>query len=48
MRLLLGYARYDQLELVERVYDLDRNEWRLLQNFFQPIMKLKKKEHRMR
>ena len=44
VRLLLGYARYDQPELVELVHDLYRNEWRLLQNFFQPIMKLKKKE----
>ena len=24
--------------------DLYRNEWRLLQNFFQPVMKLEKKE----
>jgi hypothetical protein len=46
VRLLLGYARYDQPELVELVHDLYRNEWRLLQNFFQPIMKLKKKERR--
>lgn len=44
VRLLLGYARYDQPELVDLVHDLYRNEWRLLQNFFQPIMKLKKKE----
>jgi hypothetical protein len=44
VRLLLGYARYDQPELVELVHDLYRNSWRLLQNFFQPIMKLKKKE----
>lgn len=44
VRQLLGYARYDQPELVEVVHDLYRNEWRLLQNFFQPIMKLRKKE----
>lgn len=44
VRQLLGYARYEQPELVELVHDLYRNEWRLLQNFFQPIMKLKKKE----
>jgi hypothetical protein len=44
VRLLLGYARYDQPELVDLVHELYRNEWRLLQNFFQPIMKLKKKE----
>jgi len=44
VRQLLGYARYDQPELVDIVHDLYRNEWRLLQNFFQPIMKLRKKE----
>jgi hypothetical protein len=44
VRQLLGYARYDQPDLVELVDDLYRNEWRLLQNFFQPIMKLRKKE----
>lgn len=37
---LLGYARYDQPELVERVHALYRGPWRLLQNFFQPVMKL--------
>jgi len=46
VRQLLGYARYDQPEVVEVVHDLYRNEWRLLQNVFQPIMKLKKKERR--
>lgn len=40
VRQLLGYARYDQPELVDVVHDLYRNEWRLLQNFFQPVMKL--------
>jgi hypothetical protein len=44
VRQLLGYARYDNPELVELVDDLYRNEWRLLQNFFQPVMKLEKKE----
>lgn len=44
VRQLLGYARYDRRELVGLVQDLYRNEWRLLQNFFQPIMKLRKKE----
>ncbi len=40
VRLLLGYARYDQPELVALVHQLYRRDWRLLQNFFQPIMKL--------
>lgn len=44
VRQLLGYARYDKPELVDAVEALYRNEWRLLQNFFQPVMKLKKKE----
>ncbi len=44
VRQLLGYARYDQPELVERVQQLYRNEWRLLQNFFQPVMKLRNKQ----
>ena len=46
VRQLLGYARYDRPELVEVVDDLYRNEWRLLQNFFQPVMKLKAKLRR--
>lgn len=44
VRQLLGYARYDKPELVALVDDLYRHEWRLLQNFFQPVMKLEKKE----
>ncbi len=40
VRLLLGYARYDQPELVDVVQRLYRRDWRLLQNFFQPILKL--------
>lgn len=44
VRQLLGYARYDQPELVALVQDLYRNEWRLLLNFFQLIMKLRKKK----
>ena len=43
VRLLLGYARYDQPDLVPLVQQLYRRDWRLLQNFFQPIMKLSKK-----
>lgn len=44
MRQLLGYARYDKPELVALVDDLYRHEWRRLQNFFQPVMKLEKKD----
>lgn len=43
VRQLLGYARYDQPELVDLVHSLYRNEWRLLQNFFHPVMKLVEK-----
>lgn len=43
VRQLLGYERYDRPELVELVHDLYRNEWRLLQNFFIPVMKLQEK-----
>lgn len=43
VRQLLGYARYDQPEVVDVVHDLYRHEWRLLQNFFQPVMKLVEK-----
>jgi len=43
VRQLLGYQRYDQPELVEMVNTLYRNEWRLLQNFFMPVMKLQQK-----
>ena len=43
VRQLLGYQRYDRPELVELVHELYRNEWRLLQNFFMPVMKLQEK-----
>lgn len=43
VRQLLGYQRYDQPALVEMVHALYRNEWRLLQNFFVPVMKLQQK-----
>jgi len=43
VRQLLGYQRYDRPELVEIVNALYRNEWRLLQNFFVPAMKLQEK-----
>lgn len=44
VRQLLGYARYDQPDLVALVQQLYRRDWRRLQNFFQPIMKLHKKQ----
>jgi hypothetical protein len=44
VRQLLGYARYDQPELVDLVHELYRTSWRLLQNFFQPVMKLVEKQ----
>jgi hypothetical protein len=43
VRQLLGYQRYDRPELVDIVQALYRNEWRLLQNFFIPVMKLQEK-----
>lgn len=43
VRQLLGYQRYDDPRLVDLVHDLYRNEWRLLQNFFMPVMKLQDK-----
>jgi hypothetical protein len=43
VRQLLGYQRYDQPELVELVNAMYRSEWRLLQNFFVPVMKLQQK-----
>lgn len=46
VRQLLGYQRYDRMELVDLVHSLYRNEWRLLQNFFIPVMKLQKKIRR--
>ncbi len=46
VRQLLGYARFDRPELVVAVDALYRHEWRLLQNFFQPVMKLVKKQRR--
>lgn len=39
----LGYIRFDTQEEQEIINDLFRNELRLFKNFFQPVMKLKKK-----
>lgn len=40
----LGYLRYDVQEELEIINDLYRNELRLYKNFFQPVMKLIRKE----
>jgi hypothetical protein len=40
----LGYLRYDTDEELEIIKDLYRNELRLYKNFFQPVMKLTRKE----
>jgi len=41
VRQLFGYQRYDQTaKVVDLMNDIYRNEWRLLQNFFMPQMKL--------
>lgn len=40
----LGYLRYDTEEELSIINDLYRNELRLYKNFFQPVMKLRKKE----
>lgn len=40
VRQLLGYSRFGDKRIVELLNDLYRNEWRLLNNFFCPSMKL--------
>ncbi len=40
----LGYGRYDTLEQLKMINDLYRNELRLFNNFFRPVMKIKTKE----
>lgn len=40
----LGYLRYDTEEELSIINDLYRNELRLYKNFFQPVMKMIKKE----
>jgi len=44
IRKLLGYDRFDNLEQLELINDLYRNEWRLFSNFFRPVMKIERKE----
>ena len=40
----LGYLRYDTPEELELINDLYRNELRLYKNFFQPVMRLVRKD----
>ena len=44
IRQWLGYDRYDTMEQLKMINDLYRNELRLFNNFFRPVMKIKSKE----
>ena len=44
VRKVLGYLRYDTAEEVSIIRDLYRHELRLYKNFFQPVMKLVRKD----
>jgi hypothetical protein len=44
IRRWLGYGRYDTLQQLTAINDLYRNELRLYNNFFLPVMKIKSKE----
>ena len=44
IRKWLGYGRYDNAKQLEMINDLYRNELRLFNNFFKPVMKIKSKE----
>src|SRR3989339_424296 len=44
IRQLLGYGRFDTIEQVNAINDLYRNELRLFNNFFKPVMKIISKE----
>lgn len=44
IRKLLGYGRFDTAEQVIAINDLYRNELRLFNNFFKPVMKIASKE----
>ena len=44
VRQLLGYGRFDELELVEMVNDLYESAWLPMRNFFTPVMKLVEKK----
>lgn len=43
IRHLFGYHRLDKIEFVKMMNNIYKNEWRLLQNFFTPSVKLIKK-----
>ena len=43
VRQLLGYSRFDEIELVELVNDLYTTAWLPLRNYFTPVMKLVEK-----
>lgn len=44
VRKIFGYLRYDTYQELAIMNDLYRNELRLYKNFFQPVMKLQRKE----
>lgn len=44
VRQLLGYGRYDDIRLTEKVNDLYEKAWLPLRNFFTPVMKLIEKK----
>lgn len=44
VRKLLGYRRFDTVRQAEAINDLYRNELRLFNNFFKPVMKIASKE----
>jgi len=44
IRQWLGYGRYDTIEQLKLINDLYRNELRLFNNFFRPVMKILSKE----
>ena len=44
MHQLVGYARYDTPEALHALNDFYRHEWRWFMNFFQPSVKLLRKE----
>ena len=44
IRKWLGYRRYDTQEQLKLINDLYRNELRLFNNFFRPVMKIESKE----
>lgn len=44
IRQWLGYGRYDTMEQLKLINDLYRNELRLYNNFFRPVMKILSKE----